>query len=595
MLGNLMKLALDYLKTQFASKTDGRDSRSIHPPRQQQSVQVSQPSHVRTPQEAQKPRTSPAPVSSSSRTVAAKREGVSGRRKRTRGPEKAGPRAKFTIVEPTAADVVDAGDAVLAKIAEDARLRLPDFGKREHYELLSKDSDGIESRFDEDDYENELLMGLDFGTSSVKVVLTEPATRTLAVPFVKASGIDAYLLPTILYETDDGAWTLVPTHKIVSKSIKLDFLNNPAALDVQLRAAGFLALVIRHVRAWLFTSHPYEFQNGLSWEAIMGYPSTEDDEESRKLWRELLFRSWNIAGTEGEITPDVVRKMLQADGSELDVPADYFRAEPEVLAEAHAFIANRPKDAPGQGVYFTIVDVGSGTLDISSFGWSQHSNNRTWHLTPFITSVDRLGTTDTHHKRLQWLKSAISRGLQNGKFSSSKDLLSGWIREIDENLKHALCVELPEDVRRYYDGMNFRGLMPNEEKLSMAVFNHLFRNRYHCHAEKGISPEVVHKMKVLLCGGGARAGFYRRALSREDVRYSNYTWVRPSIENLTPIRAFGRDGLPVPIRPVDHDRLLVAYGLVILENYTVMSPEIERRGLPHAPEAEIDLTDKSSV
>ena len=616
MFGSLMKLAVEYVRKQFGLEDDaGSVQPNPRPPRSTSqpasSVQTHRPVQaprpqqpLQTPQEAnpvERPASltaAPAAARPAPSTGSAKPAGKTRSRRRRRPArlsEAPGPRPKFRIVEPTAEKASEEGETVLAKIGENPRLHLPDFGKEEHYELLSNDADGIDSRFDEDEYENELLMGFDFGTSNVKVVVVEPGTRTLAVPFVKASGIDAYLLPTILYEADDGTWTLEPTGRIVSKSIKLDFKNKPDDEGVQLRAAGFLALAIRHARAWLYTSNPHEFLNGLSWEVIMGYPSTEDDEESRGLWRELIYRSWHLAGVDGPVTPDAARRILEADESELDVPIDYFRAQPEVLAEAHAFIRNRPREAAGEGVYYTIVDVGSGTLDISSFAWSQHALNGTWHLTPFITSVDWLGTTDTHHKRLRWLRTGLRHSLGNARLQPHKEQIVRWIGEIDENLRHSLRVKLPDDVRHYYSGMNFKRLSTKERDLSNAIFNHLFHNRYHCHVDKHISREVVSQMKVLLCGGGARARFYQAALSKEDPRYSNYTWVRPVIENLNPIRAFGRDGLPVPIRPEDHDRLLVAYGLAILEDYTVMSSEGEMRELPMAKEIENPLTDKSIV
>lgn len=66
-------------------------------------------------------------------------------------------------------------------IAADARLNLSSARYLENYQLLSEEKHGIESRFD--DNGTEIKVGLDFGTSTVKVVI-KTDIDFIAVPFI---------------------------------------------------------------------------------------------------------------------------------------------------------------------------------------------------------------------------------------------------------------------------------------------------------------------------------------------------------------------------------------------------------------------------
>lgn len=117
--------------------------------------------------------------------------------------------------------------------------------------LLSEPEDGIRPSLQEDgDWQYEAVMGIDFGTSSAKVVVQD-GSRSFAIPFRDAAGINAYLLPTMLWESPDGAFNLDGRGRGIG-SLKVRLIQNPTE-DVQTEAAAYLAFVIRLTRAYLFT------------------------------------------------------------------------------------------------------------------------------------------------------------------------------------------------------------------------------------------------------------------------------------------------------------------------------------------------------
>jgi hypothetical protein len=95
--------------------------------------------------------------------------------------------------------------------------------------------------------DRELVVGLDFGTSCVKVVVGDRgASKAYAVPFLDASGVNAYLLPSRLFE-QAGIFSLSDGAD-VHRDLKLRFLANPTSSHLQETLVGFLALVIRRCR-----------------------------------------------------------------------------------------------------------------------------------------------------------------------------------------------------------------------------------------------------------------------------------------------------------------------------------------------------------
>ena len=101
-------------------------------------------------------------------------------------------------------------------------------GYQDSFKLLTLDeSNGISEQLPGPlGRDRELVVGFDFGTSCVKVVIGDRgASKAYAVPFLYASGVNAYLLPSRLFE-QNGTFSL-SSGTDVHRDLKLRFLANP--------------------------------------------------------------------------------------------------------------------------------------------------------------------------------------------------------------------------------------------------------------------------------------------------------------------------------------------------------------------------------
>lgn len=96
----------------------------------------------------------------------------------------------------------------IQEIVEDAKFVFSSSGYSDKYTLAANEYEGIDSRFD-DDSQTEIKLGLDVGTSSVKCVIKQGPNFT-AIPFLLGKGINAYLLPTVLYKRETGCTRSTP-------------------------------------------------------------------------------------------------------------------------------------------------------------------------------------------------------------------------------------------------------------------------------------------------------------------------------------------------------------------------------------------------
>lgn len=113
------------------------------------------------------------------------------------------------------------------------------------YEELGRSSQCCHETADD---EHLIAMGVDFGTSSIKVVIGDPALgKAFAVPFTTASDVARYLLPTRLHESA-GRFSLCEGEE-THRDLKLALIANPDDLVLRERVSAMLALVIRQARA----------------------------------------------------------------------------------------------------------------------------------------------------------------------------------------------------------------------------------------------------------------------------------------------------------------------------------------------------------
>ncbi len=216
--------------------------------------------------------------------------------------------------------------------------------------------------------EREVAFGLDFGTSSVKVVIGDMALdKAFAVPFCEADGLGAYLLPTRLYQTGN-VFSLV-SGEVVHRDLKLSFVAQPDNRPNQIRIIAFLALVIARARGWLFTKHLATYKSTkILWKLNVGLPAANSLEtEVASQLRRLVHVAWRFAATPQALTEQIIGTALDT-VVDLDDPTSSVEIAvvPEIAAQICGFVVSNSFDKKAANNYL-MVDVGAGTVDSSLF------------------------------------------------------------------------------------------------------------------------------------------------------------------------------------------------------------------------------------
>ena len=410
----------------------------------------------------------------------------------------------------------------------------------------------------------EIVLGLDFGTSTVKAVFGDSSIgrhgRSFAVPFRKDQGLASYLLPCRLYQRS-GLFSLEKGEKVYS-DLKLDLLANYTSADCQQRVVAFLALVIRQARAWLFTQHASIFKSSnLVWKLSVGLPS-ESHFTSREapLFELLGCAAWILAGSTAKVldVPAVAAALGRARHLQAgDVPASHEDVEvsvvPEIAAQIYGYVASEQfdRDAPND---FMMADIGAGTVDVSLFH-VKPGRGRKWDFEFYTTVVKPYGAINLHRHRLDWWESAIKKDHSE---------LSSLISAIADGLKVSdIQAGLPARLEDYFTDSMVDFMNP-EDHLDLVFFKNVFSQVFHegyWKASAGyLSRDELNNIPVYLCGGGSRHPLYQE-LTKANSHKSFYSWMRVNFRALNKPSNLDAPGLSRQ----DFDRLSVAYGLSFLD------------------------------
>ena len=443
--------------------------------------------------------------------------------------------------------------------------------------FTTREEDGIDDHHSPNAYQ-ELNFGLDFGTSTVKVVIYEKddSHSGYAIPFLEdRPGIDAYLLPSTLYiDADHDTCSLEPTPNSVERdsSPKLTLMSNLDSPRAQQHVIGLLAHAIRLARSWFFKSYP-KYALPTVWNVRIGVPSDAKNSTLIGLWRRLLEAAWHVAGTEGPVTFSAAAAALEAvpvspeeDNNPLYVNYDEndagFNAVPEVIAETTAILENHPLGNKGQD--YLIIDIGSGTVDAAAFTLSKSPVKREdddearYYKTDLVQCVTPLGTTNCHWKRLDWLRAHVQSDKSSGQLppAHADELLNTLRKE----RAHTLRTPFRNDVRNYVVGISLSDNVDDmlKDELFIEVTSHI---KSSLRRENKLSEAKIAGLQVFLCGGGARSSFYQDALQNNDIA-KNRSWLATTISSVNPTLRDIIWATDHPVRdPMDEGRFLVACGL----------------------------------
>jgi hypothetical protein len=231
----------------------------------------------------------------------------------------------------------------------------------------------------------EIVLGVDFGTTSTKTVARlpyeagAPAFAVPALPFARAEG-HAYLWASRLWLAPNGVFSLWPLPRAaLAGAIKTNLMASGFEDRAVLNAGGgltataeeaataFLALMIRQAKGWLATEKSGLFRRGPSrWSYNLGFPAASlNNEILRARYERCTAAAVALAAELFEVTLPVVRSALAAAAA--DAPRWLERQRAALHPEIAAAVAGFANSIRREDGLYTLVDVGGGTVDCCTF------------------------------------------------------------------------------------------------------------------------------------------------------------------------------------------------------------------------------------
>jgi len=409
----------------------------------------------------------------------------------------------------------------------------------------------------------EISLGLDFGTSSVKVVIGDHGSdQAYAVPFLVSAGINPYLLPSRVFIKSQSS-NPAPTDQFsleksefAYRDLKLGLLGDPENRDRQIQVIGFLAQVVHRSRSWLFSKHSVIYKDiNCLWRLRIGLPAASSlNNELVPIFSKIAHASWLLAAITGSPTLGQTEEIRDAvfDRDHVD-PELEVEIIAEIAAQIYGFVVSTSFDrkAPNR---FLMVDVGAGTVDASLFKVMPVKGGK-WDFEFYTAVIQPYGVSNLHAARVDWWLNNLPNTQEA---SNLKDALKTSKFSTD------LGYQLPKKCENYVTGVEFKHVHPAQcdyeffdKKLTAQVQGsavwRAFRDGY-------LDKEQLKDTPMFLCGGGSRDSFYAD-LEKLVQHPPGFSWLSVQPWQL----AFPRDLIAEGVPPEDFDRLSVAYGLSKLE------------------------------
>ena len=395
----------------------------------------------------------------------------------------------------------------------------------------------------------QLVIGLDFGTSFTKVVVGESRIR-YPVPFPQyALGESPHLLPSslcVLDETNECALGTAIKEGTCYDNLKMPLIDRDFAQEHQVRAAAFLALVLRHSREWLLDTHASVYgHRKINWYINVGLPTDSyDDEELISTYRNIVRAAWLVSTSIHPVALPQVSRVLERDDLEIKavpelteqaLPEDRVNPFPEFSAQVAGYVQS-PRRRDG---LHAMVDVGGGTLDVTIFNIHEQEGELVFPI--FARNVQPLGTRYLMRSRLK-----EQRETPQGGFSPFDDLPIDGVFCEKVGLSEAELRKVDDPFRR-----SVEDAVSNELRYTKV---HRAPRAPHWFKDSPQAPEYGQGLPSFFCGGGALSTFYSSVLCGFE-------------EEDLPLKLKALE-LPVPdslessdFSPRVYPRMNVAYGL----------------------------------
>lgn len=455
------------------------------------------------------------------------------------------------------------------KIAADARFLLASNEQLRNYKMLGHGvgNSGVRTQCHNKNQntESEVVLGIDFGTSSTKIVIGDSGLeKAFAVPFFEANGIDEYLLPSRLYETN-GAFSLYRGTQ-VHRDLKLALIRKIGDASKQNLVIAFLALAIRHSRAWLFSNHQSTYATTLlRWKLVVGLPVAHHlNDEIAECFKEIADLAWLTANIEGVVSNATISQaraeaQLQHTNDTYSLSDNFALVEviPEIAAQIYGVVSSGTFD-PSRVNIFMMVDVGAGTVDSSLFRVKNEHGR--WSFEFYTSVVEALGAMNLHRHRIKWWEKALNT-VKTRQASTLLQSLETSHYPTDR------MIGLPESYKDYFSDVaelcSLTTLNPDAEiykRVKTQVQSHTFYRAWNGHKTGFLNKNELEGTPIFFCGGGMRLSLYRQMI--EDLKkLEGYNWLSASARPIQLPKILDAPRL----NRGEFDRLSVAFGLSFLE------------------------------
>ena len=256
----------------------------------------------------------------------------------------------------------------------------------------------------------DLIIGLDFGTLSTRVVVRSPfvaAGRAVPVQWRVRANMPPHFLPVALREDPSGTLTLTSdwTDPEVGK-LKTDLMDRPDDATVRARAAAYLGLTLREARNYMLDTEAEAYGSyQIRWALHLGIPSAGyDDDSIKEAFLSVARAAWLLSRRPGPTTLNAAMMQVKGEDNAGAIEDDPDVTGIEVVPEIAALVAGYARSRRRREGLHVIMDVGASTIDICGFGLQGRDGDDQYHL--FTALVRRLGIHELHHRRMEAIGSA---------------------------------------------------------------------------------------------------------------------------------------------------------------------------------------------
>lgn len=256
----------------------------------------------------------------------------------------------------------------------------------------------------------DLVIGLDFGTLSTRVIVRSPYVgngRAVPVLWQVRAEIPPHFLPVALREGTNGLLTLTSDWADGDVgNLKTDLMDRPDDATVRARAAAYLGLVLREARCYVLDTQAEAYGSyRIRWAVHLGIPSAGyDDDEIKGAFLSVARTAWMLSRRSESMTLATAMMELKGKDHAKAIEADPDVTGIEVVPEIAALVVGYARSRRRREGLHMIMDIGASTIDICGFGLEGRDGDDQYFL--YTALVRRFGIRELHHRRIGAIRSA---------------------------------------------------------------------------------------------------------------------------------------------------------------------------------------------